>query len=242
MHAPNTRIINEHCVLVGSLEHLSGKAAGKTTWLGTTTLDVRLADGWGIRVSPATGLKMGPATIARLHIAGDSYEVEAARGHAVWVNGKRVEAARLADGDVVEFGELGPICRYRMHGEQSPARKTFAEIVSDTVDYWRSSRQPRLRRAWRSLDEALRQLTLQTTLLFRFTVIGLLGSSTNSCAPPSMRNGCGSKPWRPDCFGPRKRPFGRAIWRCSGKSSRRAWSPMSNASKRSSGVRWQHDG
>ena len=62
----------------------------------------------------------GGDPVGRLHPAGDSYEIEAPEDRPVWVNGMRVTARRLEHRDMIEFGEAGPLSRFRLYREDKP--------------------------------------------------------------------------------------------------------------------------
>ncbi len=160
--------------VVAALEHLTGPSRGSVTWLGESAVDVSLSPGRQLRVVAARPGPVGEHLVGRLHRAGDSYEVEAPEGRSVWVNGERVVQRELRHGDMIEFGELGPVSRFRLYGNGVPVRKTLPEIFGDCIGYFRVSRQPLRRRLARGLGELLRELTLATTILFRVTVLAAL--------------------------------------------------------------------
>lgn len=156
---------------VASLEHLSGPACGATTWLGAVPLDVFFDPKGVLKVAKTRAGKAREGLIARLHPSGDSYEVEAPEGRLLWVNGVRAVRQRLKHCDTIEFGEDGPLSRFRLFRDDRPQRKSVSDILSDEVAYLRSSRKPLVVRLARAVGEGLRQLAGQTTLLFRFGVV-----------------------------------------------------------------------
>ncbi len=109
--------------------------------------------------------------VARLHRIENTYEIEASEGVPVWVNGTRVTARPLVQGDMIEFGEAGPLSRFCCYGEGCPVRKTIPDILSDSVAYLRASRQPVANRVFRASGALLWQLTRKTTTLFRVVVV-----------------------------------------------------------------------
>ncbi|NQU69919.1 MAG: hypothetical protein HQ514_05185 [Rhodospirillales bacterium] len=154
-----------------SLELLTGPSHGKMTWLSAATVDVTVTPQRMIRVSePRPGEPPGDL-IARLHSADETYEIEVPEDRAVWVNGVRINTRRLEDRDIIEFGESGPLSRFCLHGEGTTNRKTIVDIVNDSIAYLRVSRQPLVKRVLRATRELLRQITRETTILFRTTVI-----------------------------------------------------------------------
>ena len=154
-----------------ALEHLTGPSRVKVTWLGASAVDVSLTPERFIHVSEARPGELSEDLIARLHRAGDTYEIEVPEERPVWVNGVRVTARRLENSDMIEFGETGPLSRFCLYGEDKPIHKTVFDILSDCIAYLRVSRQPLVKRVYRAACEILRRLTRGTTILFRTTVI-----------------------------------------------------------------------
>jgi S1-C subfamily serine protease len=156
---------------VAALEHITGPSRGSVTWLRATTLDVYLDAERKFSILEARPGDARGGLIARLHPADDTYEVVAQEDQQVWVNGERVTARLLENDDMVEFGETGPMSRFRLFRKDKPVRKTAAAILSDGIDYLRVSRQPLARRAYRVFCQMLRRLTRETTVLFRTAVV-----------------------------------------------------------------------
>lgn len=156
---------------VAALEHLSGPSCGSVTWLGGVPLDVFLSPKGFLKVAKLHPGEGREDLVARLHPVGESYELEAPEGVPLWVNGGRVDRRLLRNCDTIEFGEKGPLSRFRLHQDDQPLRKSLGEIVSDEVAYLRSSRQPFGTRLLRAFGEGLRQIAGQTTILFRLGVV-----------------------------------------------------------------------
>jgi S1-C subfamily serine protease len=156
---------------VAALEHLTGPSRGSVSWLSESALDVILAPGRHIRVASARPGEPRENLVARLHRSGDTYEIEAPEGRALWVNRSPVSAKRLANCDMIEFGEVGPLSRFRLHGDSMPVRKSIPDIICDCIDYLRVSRLPVRRRITRASQALVRQLTHETTIFFRIAVI-----------------------------------------------------------------------
>lgn len=154
-----------------ALEHFTGPSRVKTTWLNASTVDISLTPDRFIRVSEARTGDSSDDLIARLHRAGDTYEIEAPEGRPVWVNGVRATTRRLQNRDMIEFGETGPLSRFCLYGEDKPVRKAVTDILGDSISYLRVSRQPVVKRVFRAACELLRRLTRETTILFRTAVI-----------------------------------------------------------------------
>ncbi|MCH9050877.1 MAG: trypsin-like peptidase domain-containing protein [Proteobacteria bacterium] len=154
-----------------ALEHLTGPSRGTVTWLSGPTLDISLRANQFLRVSEARPDEPPDDLVARLHRAEDTYEIEALEGWPVWVNGVRVTAQKLEHRDMIEFGETGPLSRFRLYREDRPVRKMVADMLSDGLAYLRVSRQPVANRVFRAFYGLLRRLMHETTLLFRVGVI-----------------------------------------------------------------------
>ncbi|MCR9136115.1 MAG: serine protease [Alphaproteobacteria bacterium] len=156
---------------VMALEHLTGPCRGTMTWLWQPAINLWLnPEGYVHLFTAETGQTDG-IPIARLHRAEDSYVIEAAEGQRIWVNGQRVSTRLLKDLDTIEFGENGPISRCNLYDDRHRAPESVGGILSDTVAYFRSSRQPLARRLLKSLGQALGRLTRETTILFRLGVV-----------------------------------------------------------------------
>lgn len=154
-----------------ALEHVTGPSRGLVTWLGGEALDVCLGPDRIIRVSDADGGAPRDDVIARLRRVEDGYEIVAYEDRPIWVNGVRVIAQRLEHLDMIEFGNAGPISRFRRHGEGLLVRKMVGDIVSDGLAYLRVSRQPVVKRAAFAARRLIGGLTRETTILFRLGVI-----------------------------------------------------------------------
>ncbi|HSF96779.1 MAG TPA: serine protease [Thermohalobaculum sp.] len=159
--------------VVAALEHLTGPSRGTTNWLEGPSLDVCLTPGRRIQLC-AAGPVEPQHRIARLRRAGNSYEIESTGGMKLWVNGVQTGARLLAHHDMIEFGEAGPLSRFRVFGDSIPRRKPISDIFADCIDYLRVSRRPLGRRIATALTELARELAVETTLLFRFTVLASL--------------------------------------------------------------------
>ncbi|MDH3661950.1 MAG: hypothetical protein OEU92_18295, partial [Alphaproteobacteria bacterium] len=141
------------------LEHLTGPSRGTVIWLSGSALDITLSPDRFIHISEAHPGEPRDDLIARLHRAEDSYEIEAVEGRPLWVNSDRVTARQLEHGDMIEFGETGPLSRFYLYREDQPVRTTVADILSDALAYLRVSRQPVANRVFKAVCEALRRLT-----------------------------------------------------------------------------------
>ena len=118
---------------------------------------------------------------ARLHRSGDSYEIEALEDIPLWINGQRVDSKRLEQRDLIEFGEKGPLSRFRVHRQGDRLQRSLGDMLADCIDYTRVSRRPRMARLQKAANDLLLDFTLRTTLFFRVGVIvALIGLATIS--------------------------------------------------------------
>lgn len=163
-----------------AVEHLTGPCRGTVTWLSGRTFDISVTPDRLLEVVETPPGEPRAGLVARLHCRREGYRIESLGGQPLWVNGRRVESQPLAHCDMIEFGETGPLSRFRLFAGDRPATPTTATILSDAVAYLRTSRQPPIHRLLKALGDAVRRLTWQTTLLFRlgtlaaFVVVALL--------------------------------------------------------------------
>jgi S1-C subfamily serine protease len=164
-------------LLIGALafEHQTGPSRGKSTWLTGPALDISLSPNRLVRVADSkpeiSTDELPDDVIARLNRVGDSYEIEDVRGDSVWVNGTPGHSQLLMHGDMIEFGEAGPLSRFCIYCGDQPHHITVGDILSDSFTYLRVSRQPIPVRLFRVCNALLRRLFRETTGLFRIGVV-----------------------------------------------------------------------
>ncbi|MCA0872868.1 trypsin-like peptidase domain-containing protein [Seohaeicola saemankumensis] len=151
------------------LEHLTGRSRGSFGWITGAGAEVWLDDAGRARLDAGTGSLA--AVITR---SGTEYDIAAAEGARLWVNRQPVTQARLASGDMVEFGETGPLSRFRVFDDQRCPQPSAGEILGDALSYMRVSRKPLGQRSLRATGETVRRLSHDTTRLFRGAVIVML--------------------------------------------------------------------
>jgi S1-C subfamily serine protease len=154
-----------------SLEILTGPARGTASWLSGTALDISLNDAEMIRVAEAGSEPLEDGVVARLHRSGDGYEIEAREQNPLWINGERVESKQLQQRDLIEFGDKGPLSRYRVHHQGDRLKRSLGDMLDDCIDYTRFSRKPRFARLQRACKDFGRDFVVETTLLFRVSVV-----------------------------------------------------------------------
>ena len=157
--------------LPASLEILTGPARGTAYWLSGNALDISLNEEDMIRVAEAGSEPLQDGIVARLHRSGDGYEIEAREQSPLWINGNRVGSKLLEQRDLIEFGDKGPLSRYRMHRQGGRLRRSLGDMLDDAIDYTRVSRRPWRTRWQRALGDFSRDFAFETTVLFRVTVV-----------------------------------------------------------------------
>jgi serine protease Do len=114
-----------------SLEILTGPARGTASWLSGTALDISLNPADMIRVAEVGSEPLENGVVARLHRSGDSYEIEALDDNPLWINGTRIDSKQLEQRDLIEFGEQGPLTRYRVHRQGDRIRRSLGDMFDD---------------------------------------------------------------------------------------------------------------
>lgn len=158
-----------------SLEILTGSARGTTCWLNGVTLDLLLDSKNRLRVVDADRdpdpERAAERLVARLHRFGNGYAIEACADSTLWINGKQVAGQQLVPRDKVEFGDAGPLTRFRQYYQGDRRPRSLGDMLDDAIDYTRFSRRPTLFRVPIALRDFLQDFTLRTTLVFRAGVI-----------------------------------------------------------------------
>ncbi|KUJ82312.1 trypsin-like peptidase domain-containing protein [Ruegeria profundi] len=156
------------------LESLTGPSRGNVIWLVDNALTVSVSENRALSLRLKDDNPPHDNDVAALQWAGDGYSITAFSGNKIWVNGRLVSSERLGHGDMIEFGEKGPMTRYRICNHLFPTHHTVEDILSDAYAYARSSRRPFAKRMSGALRDSGRRLASQTTILFRITVLAAL--------------------------------------------------------------------
>ena len=91
------------------LESLTGPSRGQVNWLVDKALTVSVDECRVLSLRPKDNLPPHDNDIATLQWADDGYTITASAGRNVWVNGQKASSAPLRHGDMIEFGEKGPM-------------------------------------------------------------------------------------------------------------------------------------
>ncbi len=156
---------------------LTGRHRGQVESLEDKTL-LLISRGTGeLTVTPPNGHDLDQC-LAILHRHERSYELEVGAERDIWINGERETGSRLLnDGDLVEFGPVGPLLRFRLLDPGTIPAKSLKEAFSDCVENAKLTGGSRMGRTRRFLTGFLHDLATETTARFRLwtlIVISLL--------------------------------------------------------------------
>ncbi len=157
------------------LEHLTGRNRGHYSWITSDAMDIWLDPDGGLRVVlPGAQLTEGQH-VARVSRDGETFSVDALDNAEIWINRQRVNQASLVQGDMIEFGETGPLSRFRVYDDNRRPKPTLSEILGDAGSYFRTSRKSLPQRIARTFIGVVARLTTDPTLLFRtFVLLALI--------------------------------------------------------------------
>lgn len=164
--------------IAAALEHLTGPGRGQYLWVTAADSDIWFAPGMALRVASPGHPVTGGQCLAHIRRGTDSFHIEATGTCPIWVNRQPVERAELHHGDMIEFGEDGPLSRLRIYSDAHHPDLTISNILGDMRSYVRSSRRPLPVRLARGLGDAARRILFETTILFRLSVLLALGTIT----------------------------------------------------------------
>ncbi len=157
---------------IAVLEHLSGPLLGTRTILSGRTIAIHVDPERRLRaVEPGDVGDEAADPVATLTRGEGTYHLKAENGHSVWVNGRQVGEAELVHTDIVEFGEKGPLSRFRLIGSATHSRRYFSDICADCWDYMQTSRKPALVRIGHAVGDGFKRLVSETTIFFRAGVV-----------------------------------------------------------------------
>ena len=153
---------------------LSGPRRGHSEILDQKTYHIVMGADEAVRIMEPDGERIKDVQ-ATLHRATDTYELEVAAGHSIWVNGVQIKKSRmLKPGDLLEIGHGGPVVRYRPYLPGTVPRKTFAEAVADSLNGAKADGRTGLGRTSRFLTNITLDLATHTTLWFRVWILVII--------------------------------------------------------------------
>ena len=153
------------------LENLTGPSRGQIHWLSEDAVTASLGPDRILKLRANAVDRHEKDDLATLTWTENSYSIDAPADRSLWVNGRKVGSVGLLHGDMIEFGEHGPMSRYRLCNKSFPAHRSIEDILGDAFAYARTSRRPFARRLAFVLRDSGRRMLLQTTLFFRISVI-----------------------------------------------------------------------
>ncbi|MEM6462244.1 MAG: serine protease [Pseudomonadota bacterium] len=157
-----------------ALEHLTGPCRGTVTWLWNPDMHLRVGPYGHLHATDGPPAENRKTWVARVRVTEAGFELSTIGDEQLWVNGAPVETQILTHHDMIEFGNNGPMSRCYLYDNQHPMKESVGDIFSDTFAYFRSSRQPPVKKFVRSCGQLTGRLVRETTVLFRLTVIILL--------------------------------------------------------------------
>lgn len=160
-------MLNDYTVI---LEQLTGPRRGTEIRLFDKEIFAVLKDGSILRFSNRQDVQAGELEIAVLNRSDTDYTIEAVQDHEFWINRRLVRSANLRHGDMIEFGQSGPMVRYHRFAGMLPLRWTVTEIAGDSIAYFRYSRKPIGYRFRHAAAQFGGRFFWQTTIAFRVTV------------------------------------------------------------------------
>ena len=185
-HAEEHRRMRRADEMIPVVSFLAGSRRGDTLRLGGASLTIGTDVTSDIRLPDDTEpLPLGHhATLVR---RGRTYQIVAAPGAGVWVNGEQVSELVLASGDVLEVGRDGSVLRFRLYPGGAGPYKSLPEIFADCAECARAE-QGALRKAGTLARVVPRELATQTTRRFRILTVTALAIVAITTGMTARRN------------------------------------------------------
>jgi S1-C subfamily serine protease/pSer/pThr/pTyr-binding forkhead associated (FHA) protein len=116
------------------LHHLTGSLRGKTQYFQADSLRFGTGTDCDVRFDVTFDRQVAPSH-AELSLHDHAPMLRDLTGqHALFINNRQTGQAALHDGDLVQFGQQGPLLRFRMLSDQADGRKPWRYIVEDSRD------------------------------------------------------------------------------------------------------------
>ncbi len=114
--------------------HLTGSLQGRTQYFDTDSISFGIGGQCGIVFDETKDSTVCPVH-AELAEEDHSPVIRDRSGqNALLINGQRSAEARLKDGDLIQFGDGGPLVRFRLLSDEAPECKPWQHIVEDSRD------------------------------------------------------------------------------------------------------------
>lgn len=116
------------------LTHLTGSLRGRTQYFDTESISFGIGKQCGIVFDGAKDVVVCPVHAELKVEEGRPVIRDQSRQAALFVNGQRRAETVLQDGDLIQFGQEGPLLRFRLCREDAPDTKPLRTIVADCRD------------------------------------------------------------------------------------------------------------
>jgi len=114
--------------------HLTGSLRGRTQYVDTDWISFGIGPHCGIVFDSAKDTAVSPMH-AELAVEDHTPVLRDRSGqNALLINGERRDEAPLKDGDLIQFGEGGPLVRFRVLRDGASETKAWREIIADSRD------------------------------------------------------------------------------------------------------------
>lgn len=116
------------------LHHLTGSLRGQTQYFDLETLSFGSGKDCDVVFDAARDTIVAPVH-AELFLHEETPTVRDVSGHnALLINNRQTVEAALHDGDLIQFGQHGPLVRFRLLPDQAGPSKPWRHIVADSRD------------------------------------------------------------------------------------------------------------
>jgi S1-C subfamily serine protease len=117
-----------------TLCHLTGSLRGRTQYFDTDSISFGIGGQCGIVFDETKDSTVCPVH-AELAVEDHTPFIRDRSGqNALLINGQRSAEAMLKDGDLIQFGDGGPLVRFRLLSDEAPECKPWQHIVEDSRD------------------------------------------------------------------------------------------------------------
>ena len=116
------------------LTHLTGSLRGRTQYFDTDSISFGIGKQCGIVFDGAKDVVVCPMHAELRVEQGVPVIRDQSQQHALFVNGQLQAEASLKDGDLLQFGQEGPLLRFRLCEDDASDAKPLRAIVADCRD------------------------------------------------------------------------------------------------------------
>lgn len=110
------------------LENLTGPSRGRITWLTSDQTHISIGSDRLLKIGQPSNTQSSSNGHAKMTWSEGTYEIEALSESDIWVNRHKITTAHLVHGDIIEFGDYGPMSRFRLCGAGFPTSWPVEEI------------------------------------------------------------------------------------------------------------------